>query len=98
MVNVPTTLCQCDPVKSSDPILYEIPAIETCNTICEVPNKVELIPIVSTLCPCPEPKTTVSLIPVTKRTVILKTCFVEFIKNITSTKFCNKGPTCVPVI
>ncbi len=96
MINVPKTLCKCNDNEIKQTILTEISSVDACYEIqCEEVEPVELVPILKTLCPCePPPEVVVNFSPKSRKTKIIKTCFADFIKNITSTKFCNNGPTC----
>ena len=94
MINIPKTLCKCDTI-NTDIEIQIVPPIEQCEEDrCDISTSVQLIPIVSTLCPCPVEEVVINLKPQPKRTKIIKSCFTQFIKNITSTKFCDTGPTC----
>lgn len=95
MLTVPKTLCKCaDPIKQVT--LTAITPVDECySKQCVEAEPTELIPIVSTLCPCePIPEIVVNFSPKLRRTRVVKSCFTDFIKNVTSTKFCNTGPTC----
>ena len=96
MLNVPTTLCKCD-VINEQVSLFVIAPVDDCElSQCNVVESTELVPIINTLCPCFEPKQepVVNFKPEYQRTIIVKSCFSDFIKNITSTKFCRVGPSC----
>lgn len=95
MLNVPTTLCKCADVYEQVSLSVIVP-VDNCDIEqCGVVEPTELVPIISTLCPCvPKPEIVVNFNPEPRRTRIVKSCFTDFIKNITSTKFCQVGPTC----
>ena len=95
MINIPKTLCKCTTTTTLG-IVSVLPPLTSCEeTRCEPPEAVGLVPILKTLCPCPPvPEVVINYTPKPRRTRVVKTCFVDFIKNITSTKFCSTGPTC----
>ena len=94
MINIPKTLCAC-PSQDSSTILYQISPIETCEeSRCSEEVVSELIPILSTLCPCPSEELVLNYNPKPVKTIQSKSCFDSLIKNITSTKFCVSGPSC----
>ena len=96
MINIPKTLCKCPDKKTSNEIVIVLPPVSACEeTRCDPPEAVGLVPILKTLCSCPPvPEVVINYSPKPRRTKVVKTCFVDFIKNITSTKFCDNGPTC----
>jgi hypothetical protein len=97
MIQVPKDLCPPCEVTYEYSELAAIPPIETCPP-CEPENEdVVLTPIVSFLCPCPEPPEPV-MIPVRKKikSTIVKLCYKEFILAISTTKLCETGPQCRP--
>lgn len=92
MINIPKTLCaNTEPVDTVR--IVQLSPIETCEANrCEGPEPTELVPILKTLCPCPVEKVVVNYSPKPRKTRVIKTCFEDFIKNVTSTKFCDKRP------
>lgn len=95
MITVPKTLCKCDDVFEAVSLKVIVP-VDDCDTSqCGVVEPTELIPIISTLCPCdPIPEIVVNFNPAPRKTKIVKSCFTDFIRNVTKTKFCQVGPTC----
>lgn len=95
MLNVPKTLCKCPDVYEQVSLSVIVP-VDNCDIEpCDVVEPTELVPVISAFCPCePEPEIAVNFSPKPRRTKIVKSCFTDFIKNMTSTKFCYDGPTC----
>lgn len=90
MLTIPKSLCKCDDVVKKTSLTTIVPIAEYIK-----PEPIELKPIDKALCYCePVPEIVTNFYSKPIKTKIVKTCFTDFIKNITSTKFCNYGPTC----
>lgn len=96
MINIPKSVCFCSTSTQVTQKLIKINTTDICKeNICQKKESVELTPILNTLCLCPVNEVVIiDNRPKFNKTIVTKTCFADFIKNITSTKFCETGPTC----
>lgn len=99
MITVPKSQCpSCDSVYRVF-VPKPIPPVESCLPCEKKPTETILQPIVSFMCPCPDPPKPVE-VPIKKyiRSRVMVSCYKEFVLAVPTTKFCDVGPKCKPSI
>jgi hypothetical protein len=93
MIKIPKTICECpinDQAELNQAVIIEPEQCILSN--CTETQETVFVELPETLCPCVITEEIVTLRKSKIKTIITKTCYADFIKNITSTKFCGNGP------
>lgn len=94
MIKLPKTLCECPTEEDTFTLKTLVPlcSFDSCSVVSEQ----TIIKELEVLCACPEITVFHSPVkqPVVKTDVKTVICFDNYIKNIVTKKYCDKGPTC----